>query len=101
MTQLDWSENSSVLHQRGRREEAAARAVPPLAAPECALRAGLRFREWHHFGSKHAIAAADHADLVRRHHETIAFAAAPFAGGIAKLAARNPAVMGWRGRCKA
>src|SRR4051794_34925633 len=87
-----------------RREEAAARSVRPFAAPELAVGRGLSFAERDRFvllrpdpGERPLddhITFAGHHDAFFGDDETVAIAAAPFTGGVAMAAARNPAVMG-------
>src|SRR5262249_49393928 len=79
--------------RRWRREEAAPRAVRAFAAPEGAGGRGLRFRIRHHLDAVEPVALRGRADLLARHHEAVAGAAAPFARGVAMAAARNPAVV--------
>src|ERR1700721_578483 len=91
---------------RGRSEEAAARSVWTLAAPELAIRARLCFRirnDLHHRnGISRGLVSKDRVSLRRRHDafagndEAVAFAAAPFARPVAQPAARDPAVVGER-----
>src|SRR5262249_53836 len=98
------------LHKRRRREEAAAGAVRALAAPELAVRRGLRFGERDCFvlDRPHAgeralnddIAFARHDDALLRYDEAVDLAAAEFAVGVTKKAARNPTVVGKSQRAK-
>src|SRR5262249_15627032 len=84
------------LHKRRRREEAAAGAVRALAAPELAVRRGLRFGERDCFvlDRPHAgeralnddIAFARHDDALLRYDEAVDLAAAEFAVGVTKKA---------------
>src|SRR5262249_45285555 len=95
---------ASALGRGRRREEAAPAAVGPLAAPEFAVGRGLRFGKRNSLVHRRPdagertmddhIAVAGHHDALFRDDETIAFAAAPFAGGVAVAAARDPAVVG-------
>src|SRR5262249_49836154 len=87
------------LHKRRRREEAAAGAVRALAAPELAVRRGLRFGERDCFvlDRPHAgewalnddIAFTRHDDALLRYDEAVDLAAAEFAVGVTKKAARR------------
>src|SRR5215813_2215917 len=90
----------AVSVRRRRREEASPRSVRSLAAPEFPVRARLRLVERDDLAVEQSIAGGRHGDFLPRHHETVAFAAAPFAGGIAQRAARYPGIMGKRLRCK-
>jgi len=87
----------------GRGEEAAARSVGAFAAPEFSIGRGLRLVERHRFillrsdaGERAVddhVAFAGHHDAFLRDDEAIALAAAPFAGGVAMSAARDPTVV--------
>ena len=79
---------------RRRREEAAARPVGPLAAPIGAVGRRLCLAEWHRLGAEQPVAGRADADLRVRHHEAVAFAAAPFPCGVAQPTARDPTVVG-------
>src|SRR6266849_6096009 len=95
----------SCVSGRGRRrEEAAAAAVGPLAAPEFAVGRGLGFgkrnglvHRWPDAGERAMddhIPFAGHHQALLRDDEAIALAATPFAGGVAMAAARDPTVVG-------
>src|SRR5215471_8078871 len=85
-------------------EEAPPAAVGPLAAPEFAVGRGLGFAEWDRLVHRWPdagqramddhIAFTGHHDAFLRDYEAIAFAATPFAGGVAVVAAADPAVVG-------
>jgi hypothetical protein len=89
---------------RGRRcEETAARTVRTPAAPELAVGRRLSFAEWHRLvelrpnaGERAVddyVALAGHHHALFRHDEAIARAAAPFAGGVAMVAAADPGIV--------
>src|ERR1700730_7018554 len=79
---------------RRRREEAAARAVRSLAAPERAVGRGLGFGERHRLHLEQVITVRAEPHALARNDETVALAAAPFARAVAQAAAGNPAVVG-------
>src|SRR5262249_4073963 len=96
---------ASCASSRGRRRaEPAPAAVGPLAAPECAVGRGLGFGEWNGLVHRRPdageramddhVAFGGHHDALLRDDEAIAFAATPFAGGVAMAAARDPTVVG-------
>src|SRR5258708_3921111 len=92
------------LRRRRWCEETAARTVRTPAAPELAVGRRLSFAEWHHLvelrpnAGKRAlddhVALAGHHHALFRHDEAIPRAAAPFAGGVAMIAAADPGIVG-------
>src|SRR3984893_4006343 len=78
---------------RRRREETAPAPVRPLAAPERAGGRGLGFGKRHRLHLEQVIAVRRQPHALAGNDETVALAAAPFAGTVAMAAARNPAVM--------
>src|SRR3954468_12283620 len=82
------------LCARRRGEEAAARPVRPLAAPEGAVGARLRLREWDLLILEQDVAVPRHPDLLGRNDEAVPFAAAPFAGGVPLPLQVDPYVVG-------
>src|SRR5262245_21898218 len=79
------------LGRRRRREKAAAAAVRSLAAPERAVRRGLRFGIWDSVRAEDEVGVSGRRDLLGRDQETVALATAPFTGGITVAHAHDPA----------
>src|SRR6516162_632287 len=84
LTTSPWS---LILRIRRWREEAAPASVRPLAAPEGAVGRRLGFRERHRLHLEEMITIRSQTDALARNDETVAFAAAPFAGAVAQAAA--------------